>query len=556
MKVIGLWAPVLAGVLMAGNCSAAAFADAVISYNPGTSFSPGYTNASTALGAPASETDPFDSPYLSSEIVSVGASGSLVVKFNTPIVNDPTHPYGLDFIIYGNSGFDITNGDYSGGGITDGSLYGANPGTTRVSVSQDGVKFYTLNPALAPTVDGLFPADGAGSPALPVNPALQASDFDGKDMAGIHALYQGSAGGSGYDLSWAQDTNGNPVFLTWAKYVRVDVLSGKSEIDAFSEVATPAKSRSVTFADNFNANPLGNGWRTFGNSNLFQWDASNQWMDVTWDSSQSNSFFYRPLGNILATNDDFTLGFSLMLTNVNIGTTPGKSANFEIAIGLFNTDSATNTNFNRGFYPFHLANLLEFDYYPPEPGFPQYATVGPTVMFSNSDFNFDGNTGGLSISSNDVFQVVMNYTASNQVLTTAVTRNGQPFGPVNSAFFTENTPVDLRLAQLAIISYSDAVQSGDPNFFGSIFAQGKVGNFVVNTPLPPVQNLAGEFTNATWQTQFQSRSNWLYTLERSGDLQNWSAAGSAVPGNGGTILLQDTNSPAAKAFYRVQANRP
>ena len=38
-----------------------------------------------------------------------------------------------------------------------------------------------------------------------MNPALTAADFAGQDLAGIRALYNGSAGGAGFSLAWAID---------------------------------------------------------------------------------------------------------------------------------------------------------------------------------------------------------------------------------------------------------------------------------------------------------------------------------------------------------------
>src|SRR5947208_16950251 len=162
----------------------AQYADAVVSYTAGSGASAGFTDPSRALGAPTTfigyqNADPFNPPYRGTELVSVGEGGSLTVQFSTPILNGPSHAYGLDFIIFGNSGFIITNGDYSGGGITDGSPFGNNTGATRVSVSQDNVTYYPLNPLLAPTVDGLFPTDGIGDFHLPVNPAFSGPDFAG-----------------------------------------------------------------------------------------------------------------------------------------------------------------------------------------------------------------------------------------------------------------------------------------------------------------------------------------------------------------------------------------
>jgi hypothetical protein len=153
MKSSRLFVLALGGKLVVAS-SLAQFADAVAGYTPGAGVSASYTNPVSALGEPSRVTpgtfggpvDPFNAAYLGSQLVSVGAGGSLTLEFNTPISNNPANPYGLDFIIFGNAGFTITNGNYSGGGITDGSMYGNNTGSTRVSVSADGLNFYTLNP--------------------------------------------------------------------------------------------------------------------------------------------------------------------------------------------------------------------------------------------------------------------------------------------------------------------------------------------------------------------------------------------------------------------------
>ncbi len=241
----------LAGLFIVSTIpTRAQFATGVASYTEGSGVKSGYNDPTVALGAPSQVTpgvyggpvDPFDAPYLSSQIVGIGNGGSLTLQFNTPIQNNPSNPYGLDFIVFGHAGFNITNGDYSGGGITDGSLYTGGTSDVRVSVSEDGTTFYTLNPVLAPQVDGLFPTDGSGNPFLPVNPALTAASFAGQDLAGIRTLYNGSAGGAGFDLSWAVDSNDQSVLLSSVDYVRLDVLNDGSPayIDAISVVPEPA----------------------------------------------------------------------------------------------------------------------------------------------------------------------------------------------------------------------------------------------------------------------------------------------------------------------------
>jgi hypothetical protein len=194
---------------------------------------------------------------------------------------------------------------------------------------------------------------------------------------------------------------------------------------------------------------------------------------------------------------------------------------------------------------------LEFDYFPDD-GLGDSATVAPTMISSSNQFNDGGFTFPLALTTNDVFQVQMTYTASNQTLVTTMTRNGQPFGPVKNATLGTGFG-DFRVDQVAISSYSGAGQ--DPNFAGSVLAHGRVGNLVVITP-PPVKNLSGGFGGSGWQVQFTSSTNWLYTLERTVDFQAWSAASAVINGNGSRLVLQDTNAPAGKAFYRVRAQKP
>jgi hypothetical protein len=251
MQKIGLLA-LAAASLIVNTHAASFFADEVIRYEPGVGFAPRFTHADAVLGEPsrvnpfADATDPFDPPYGTNQIVSVGAGGSIVVRFVTPILNHPNAVYGLDFTIFGNTGFIVTNDfdfttfDWIGTPATDGSLFGQSTGETRVSVSRDGVNYYLLNPALAPVVDAFPPTDGAGDFHLPLIPGLTAADFAGATLDDIRTLYNGSGGGASYDISWALDAAGNGVFLPEINFVRIDVISGKTEIDGFAAVGRTA----------------------------------------------------------------------------------------------------------------------------------------------------------------------------------------------------------------------------------------------------------------------------------------------------------------------------
>ena len=304
----------------------------------------------------------------------------------------------------------------------------------------------------------------------------------------------------------------------------------------------------ATFTEDFSSDPRQNGWQIFGDTNLFQWDSTNQNLDVTWDSSQTSSYFYHPLGTIIAKSDDFSLSFDLQLSDIAIGVNPAKTNTFEVVVSFINFVSATNTNLERGVgvNAAHGArNTCEFDYFP-DSG--HGATISPTIISSNNQFATKF-AFPLALDPGALFHVAMAYTASNLTLQTAVTRNGAPFGTIPNVMLSPNFS-DIRLDQVAVCSYSDAGADG------SLLAHGTVDNFVVTVPPSPSQNLAGNFTNGVWQAQFLSESNWLYTLQRSADFQSWTNVSSATPGNATNLLVQDTSPPVDKAFYRVEAQRP
>lgn len=213
----------------------------------------------------------------------VANPGTVVVKMGSPVYADPTHAYGIDFIVYGNSFFVST-----GGSVDDdtnlntygiGGLYGH---PTRISVSQDGVNWYTYG-----DVQSLLPynaykwdrqnaqwTDQAMDQLKPVNPGVYsmlpmtyASGPGGASMSTADALdlYYGASGGTGYSL---QGTG-----LDWIQYVKVepgfDEAAGKynyTVINAF------AKARSMVVGDGLSIAPDN---ITAGTSKLYFQDPNN-----------------------------------------------------------------------------------------------------------------------------------------------------------------------------------------------------------------------------------------------------------------------------------------
>ncbi len=549
------------------------FADRVASYEPGTGFagegSSGleYTNANSALGLPSAETPgefgglvtPFAPPFLREQLLSIGAGGHLILEFDPPIFNHPANPFGIDLILYGSAGFNITNGNFSGGGITDGSLFGQAVGdASRLSASADGATWHLLDESLAPVADGLFPSDGKGRFGVPVNPSLRPADFAGADLSQIRQLYRNSAGGTGYDLDWAQDADGRP--LSWARFIRIDVLRGKVEIDGASGVLPAGGTAPLRFAETFAKDPASHGWETTGESSLFQWDESAERLAAQWDSSQPNSYFHRPLGLTLNTQQNFSISFDLELDSIEIGTTLDKPFTFPIAIGLIDLAQATRTDFFRG-SGVHSSHghrgAVEWNYLP-DSGFG--ATISTGLISQDNQWAFQ-NTFPLALETQTLYQVRMEYDAANGKLETTMTADGEPFGPIQDALLSEiflnpleNGFTRLNVNTISISSYSDAGQS-PPEYAGSIQAAGYVDNIVVEATAAvsavPIRQI--QQTGDTLQIAFDSSAGKDYWLERTADFLDWITISHQRTEETGESVFSISIDEFSLGFFRIRA---
>jgi hypothetical protein len=541
----------LISLLLNSSVHAANYADRVIAYSPGVDPGP-LTNAPAVLGQPSRQTadpqwgtfpvDPFSPPYLPDQIVTLAGNGSLTVRLEQPVTDDPASPHGLDFLVFGNTFFQLNN-DWT---TTTGFLGGTNSGITRVSVSPDGTHYFTLDPDLAPNPDTWFPTDHAGSADLPVDPTLSALDFVGRDLEGIREVYQGSAGGAGYDLAWARDSDGDPVPLPYVRYLRFEQLHGEAQFDAFSAV-----SHAPAIFEDFATDPRDQGWRSHGEVSLFGWDPETESLLVTWDSSKTNSYFHRPLGMGLNRTDDFTVGFDLRLNHVAIGVDPGKPHTFQLAIGLINMESAIDPDLHRGAGVDADAgprNLVEFAYFP-DSGFG--ATIAPSIVSSNNQFasQFDF---PIELETNTTFNVVLRYSANDQTLRTSLRSEHHAFATIQDVVLPDDF-TDFLVDAVAVCSYSDAGQ--DSMFGGSILARGVIDNLFVQLPPPPVRHLTGTRDSGIYRATFDARAGWTYALERSSDLAQWDGMVTRKASESGPLTLEDPNPPTDAAFYRVHAAR-
>jgi hypothetical protein len=309
-----------------------------------------------------------------------------------------------------------------------------------------------------------------------------------------------------------------------------------------------ASAWSAELREDFSHDPASDGWQMAGTTNLFSWNGESQALDVTWDSSKPNSFFYHPLHTVASIADDFSLELDLVMKNIQAGVDPNKPYAFELTFGFLNLEQAFKAGFIRGTSA-NSPDLVEWSYFP-DTGFG--ATISPVITTTNSRF-FPSFNFPLELTPDGLFHIKMIYIAGRKALSTTITLNGEPFGPIEDALLPDAS-ADFRINAFSITSYSDAGQQ--PGFEGSLFAQGTIDNITLNFPDPPVRNLRFIRFNNQNQATFDGSPRWLYTLERSGDLFTWQTTATPVMGETAPITIGDTNAPANVAFYRVRAVLP
>jgi hypothetical protein len=232
---------------LSGPYGPADFATRVLAYDS-TNGTPGYDDPLRAVGPPSEDAIPMVPD--NTAVVSFGPGGFLTLGFDRPITDDPRHPGGYDFVIFGNA-------FYIGG---DESTVWRRPGYVEVGVDPSGrheygdgsaVQWYWLKGDPAPDTLAGFPiptggydtkyigyanatpTDGSGDPLIPNDP----------NTPGIGG---GSAGGDAFDLAWAVDgATGQPVRIATVDFVRIHCATdsvhpvfgrSRTQIDAVSLV--------------------------------------------------------------------------------------------------------------------------------------------------------------------------------------------------------------------------------------------------------------------------------------------------------------------------------
>ena len=253
--------------------------------------------------------------------------GYVTIAFDHDVVDDPYNPFGIDFIVFGNSG--CTKKTTTGMTAYDDParcvLTGAGfpePAFVEVAQSTNG-PWYTgrswrTADNFAPTLGHVYDPDnvdttlyegnlwwGAKTDATyPVDPNIDFKDCAGLTLAQLCQRYNGSAGGTGFDLADtslpADAAHGG---RKWFRYVRISCIEvdgeegdfgfNEPEVDAVADVAPVSGFRLWQLA-NYN-------WATV-------WDKRISGMDAIGANGKKNGLSYI-LG--YSATDSFSLDFRI-----------------------------------------------------------------------------------------------------------------------------------------------------------------------------------------------------------------------------------------------------
>ncbi|HEY3854980.1 MAG TPA: hypothetical protein VGO67_11345 [Verrucomicrobiae bacterium] len=240
---------------------------------------PSLTFFDVAAGGDTNRCSIIDPPYnvgpgRNDLITEITNGGQITVKMGRKVYHNANNPYGMDLIVYGNSFFspfgstgtvsDSTDLD----DITLGS--GTNGHSATVSVSPDGTNWYSFDNTAKLYPQNAYRWDSPNhswkleqsNPTKPLDPAIYSTDFEGQTAFSALDHYDGSAGGTGYNLQ----ASGFP----WIQYVRIEPAPGSSTvIDSIAAVNPAVEGDTLTItSDDIDAGITNLAFQSPGDSTL------------------------------------------------------------------------------------------------------------------------------------------------------------------------------------------------------------------------------------------------------------------------------------------------
>ena len=257
---------------LAGVANASDFASVMVSFQ-GPFGSVPYNDPNAVLGPPTTQV--LDSgkvftpslvygawnktPQGQRTVLTLGPASHVVVGFDHNVADDINNPHGIDFIVFSNTFFQRQGSTSYLTPTTDmDTVYLTSPASLNdewvmVSVAQDPNGPWFSFPD-GPAAGDLFPTNpyawDSGSKQWggqldflrSVDPNLSITAFNGLSVPQAIALYDGSAGGTGFDLQWLSPADYDALKTDphtgrkWIRYVKL--TSGEwGEVDAIADVA-------------------------------------------------------------------------------------------------------------------------------------------------------------------------------------------------------------------------------------------------------------------------------------------------------------------------------
>lgn len=239
-------------------------------YDPFAVFSGGATNRRVKLIEAAYSTAPATNDFNTRNLLlTLGDTAQVIVRFDQRVYNNPANPYGIDLLVFGNTfytanGFvsdsaDLNTLPLTGGGFSEPLKFSVSPGFTGQpgEIANDPTTWPWYRYENGPYADTAFPthayqwnrattnwSDETMDFSKPVNPAMCSVISGGLSAADAIDLYNGSGGGTGFDLQASG--------FAWIQYVKVEGIDpgfSDGEIDAFAAV------RSMTLGDSLSITP-------------------------------------------------------------------------------------------------------------------------------------------------------------------------------------------------------------------------------------------------------------------------------------------------------------
>ncbi len=289
------------------------------------------------------------------------------------------------------------------------------------------------------------------------------------------------------------------------------------------------------------------GWKIFGDPQLFQWLPDLQTVQVTWDSSRSNSFLAYPLPHALTSADSFDFTFELLLESHAVGLRPDRPSTFQITVGMVRIGVVTVPNYVRGSLP-GPKDTVEWAWFGDSD--PISASVSPVIIPSDGRLPWGYADSFITLETGIHYRFKLAYSALDRTARITVQLNGTN-GPALQPVVLPANFTDFQVDSFVISNYSDLGQH--PLYGGSVLATGKISNLTLTLPANPIESLGlrnGEIV-------FQGQSGWRFTLEASSDLKAWMIVSEINPSIAGEFRLADSREAVfAVQFYRVKARRP